>query len=71
MLQTSADADDAFAAWARRQGGTCTPNPGDPDLARGLQLSADGARPAKDAFVAQWNPVAARYGLPARAATAL
>lgn len=71
VLRTSADADDAFAAWARRQGSTCTPDPGDPDLVRGLQVSATGARPAKDAFVGQWNPVAARYGLPARAATAL
>ena len=71
VLRSSADADDAFAAWARRQGGTCTSNPGDPDLVRGLQVSATGARPAKDAFVGQWNPVAARYGLPARAATAL
>lgn len=71
VLTSSAAADDAFAAWARRQGGTCTPDPSDPDLVRGLQLSATGARPAKEAFVAQWNPVAARYGLPARAATAL
>lgn len=71
VLQSSAEADDAFAAWAAKQASGCVPDPNDADLTRGLQLSADTARPAKESFVALWNPVAARYGLPPRTADAL
>ncbi len=70
-LQASADADSAFAAWAARQAGSCTPGADDPDLTRGLQLSAAPAGPAKDEFVTLWNPLAQRAGLAPRSADAL
>jgi hypothetical protein len=59
----SINADRSFVAYARHvESGDCTP---DENLRNGDRVSAD-ATTAKKGFVAVWNPVAQRYGLPAR-----
>jgi hypothetical protein len=64
--QQSALADQNFVAWADDENsGTCTPDDtADGSLQAGgaLQIAADAL---KAQFVRQWNPLAARYGLPA------
>ncbi|GAA3445241.1 hypothetical protein [Planomonospora venezuelensis] len=66
-LTASRDADEKFLAWAARQDADCRPGSvDDPDYRGGLSHSTE-ATAAKRAFLAAWNPLAVRYGLPERA----
>jgi hypothetical protein len=61
--QVSAQVDGDYAQWAQDQAGGCTINStADPSYAAArnpnLQATAD-----KTAFISQWDPVAAQYGL--------
>ena len=63
-LRSSLQADRAYLTWAQRQLARC--RPGAPSPAYNAAVSADQqAVAAKGTFVRVWNPVAARYGLPA------
>jgi hypothetical protein len=65
-LSDSLQADNAYVAWGRNeQVYGCG---ADQNKAAGDQASA-AATSAKQRFVAAWNPVALRYGLPARVET--
>lgn len=68
--QASADADRAFAEWARAAVG-CTGPPGhDAAYQRGLDHSVT-ATSRKTSFTELWNPLAARFGLASRTHTQL
>jgi hypothetical protein len=62
--QASIAADQAYATWASDElGKTCVPNDtADPGY-QATQAPNANATKFKTAFVTQWNPVAARYGL--------
>jgi hypothetical protein len=63
-LRSSLQADRDYLTWAQRQLARC--RPGAPSPAYNAAVSADQqAVAAKGTFVRVWNPVAARYGLPA------
>lgn len=65
-LQHSLDADAAFVEWAEAAGSSCPDNAARrADYDRGM-ADSDRAGTAKEAFLAQWNPVATGLGLPAR-----
>ena len=62
------EADRSFLAWARyvRDNGCPGTPPSTSDLSA-AQSASSGATKAKQRFVALWNPLASRYGLPNRA----
>ena len=60
-------ADNAYLHWVLVAGERC-PTHGDPAY-RDVVAANAAADAAKRALVADWNPVAARYGLPARSTT--
>jgi hypothetical protein len=63
-LRNSLQADRDYLTWARQQLARCRPNA--PSPAYNAAISADQqADVAKGTFVRVWNPVAAKYGLPA------
>jgi tRNA A-37 threonylcarbamoyl transferase component Bud32 len=63
-LRNSLQADRDYLAWARQQLARC--RPGAPSAAYTAAIVADQqADVAKGTFVRVWNPVAAKYGLPA------
>lgn len=63
-LTHSVAADEAFTAWARNvAAGRCGHDANYAEAGR----QSSSATAAKRAFCAAWNPVASRYGLPARA----
>ncbi len=61
--QASVAADQAFAQWANDELAGCTPNDTGSPAYQATVTPDDDATKYKTAFVAQWNPVAARYGL--------
>lgn len=63
--QASTAADNDFARWAKDEiAKGCVPNDaGDPGFQAAATPDSE-ASTDKNAFVAQWNPLAARYGLP-------
>jgi hypothetical protein len=61
--QASIAADQAFAQWASDELAGCTPNDTGSPAYQATVAPDDNATKYKTAFVAQWNPVAARYGL--------
>jgi Protein kinase domain len=63
-LRNSMQADRDYLTWAQQQLGRC--RPGAPSAAYNAAFTADRqADAAKGTFVVVWNPVAAKYGLPA------
>ncbi|MEV4410664.1 hypothetical protein [Catellatospora sp. NPDC049609] len=67
-LQQSLYADESFVSWARYVANSGCPGgsaPHNPAYADG-QAYSTAAGTAKNAFIALWNPVAIRFGLPAR-----
>jgi tRNA A-37 threonylcarbamoyl transferase component Bud32 len=63
-LRNSLQADRDYLTWARQQLARC--RPGAPSAAYSAAIVADQqADVAKGTFVRVWNPVAAKYGLPA------
>jgi tRNA A-37 threonylcarbamoyl transferase component Bud32 len=63
-LRNSLQADRDYLTWARQQLAGC--RPGAPSRAYNAAIGADQqADVAKGTFVRVWNPVAAKYGLPA------
>jgi len=66
-LSYSLSADRSFLAWARyvRDNGCPGTPPSTTDLSA-AQSASSGATKAKQRFVALWNPLASRYGLPSR-----
>jgi serine/threonine protein kinase len=63
-LRSSLQADRDYLTWAQQQLARC--RPGAPSRAYNAAIGADQqAGTAKETFVRAWNPVAARYGLPA------
>ncbi len=63
-LRSSLQADRDYLTWAQQQLARC--RPGAPSRAYNAAVGADQqAVTAKETFVRAWNPVAARYGLPA------
>jgi Protein kinase domain len=63
-LRSSMQADRDYLTWAQQQLGRCRPGAG--SAAYNAAVTADQqADAAKGTFVAVWNPVAAKYGLPA------
>jgi serine/threonine-protein kinase len=63
-LRNSLQADRDYLTWARQQLARC--RPGAPSAAYTAAIAADQqADVAKGTFVRVWNPVAAKYGLPA------
>jgi serine/threonine protein kinase len=63
-LRSSLRADRDYLTWAQQQLARC--RPGAPSRAYNAAIGADQqAGTAKETFVRAWNPVAARYGLPA------
>jgi serine/threonine protein kinase len=63
-LRSSLQADRDYLTWAQQQLARC--RPGAPSRAYTAAIGADQqAGTAKETFVRAWNPVAARYGLPA------
>jgi hypothetical protein len=66
-LAASLSADERFLAWATGQDGDCREGSTEgADYRDGLSFS-EKATAAKRRFLALWNPLAARYGLPERA----
>ncbi|MDQ2802108.1 MAG: hypothetical protein M3Y41_05265, partial [Pseudomonadota bacterium] len=75
MWTYSAESDDDYAQWAQDSQATCdsgasAPLSGDPAQSSGDALSSK-ATASKQAFVAQWNPLAQQYGLATRSATGI
>jgi hypothetical protein len=63
-LRNSMQADRDYLTWAQQQLGRC--RPGAPSAVYNAAVTADRqADAAKGTFVVVWNPVAAKYGLPA------
>lgn len=61
--ESSVQADQDYAAWARDESAAgCAANGPDPNLAAAL-APADAANADKMTFVSMWNPLATRYGL--------
>ena len=61
--QASIDADLAFAQWANGELAACTPNDTSSAAYQPTVTPDNNATTNKTAFVAQWNPLAAKYGL--------
>lgn len=61
--QASVAADQAFAQWASDESQGCTPSDTGSAAYQATVTPDDNATKYKTAFVAQWNPVAARYNL--------
>ena len=61
--QASIDADLAFAQWANDELATCTPNDTSSAAYQATVTPDNNATTNKSAFVTQWNPLAAKYGL--------
>lgn len=61
--QASIAADQAFAQWANDELAGCTPNDTGSAAYKATITPDDNATRYKTAFVAQWNPIAAQYGL--------
>jgi len=69
-LRSSLRADRDYLTWAQQQLARC--RPGAPSRAYNAAIGADQqADAAKGTFVRVWNPVAAKYGLPAATITSL
>jgi serine/threonine protein kinase len=69
-LRNSLQADRDYLTWARQQLAGC--RPGAPSRAYNAAIGADQqADVAKGTFVRVWNPVAAKYGLPAETTSSL
>jgi tRNA A-37 threonylcarbamoyl transferase component Bud32 len=69
-LRNSLQADRDYLTWARQQLAGC--RPGAPSRAYNAAIGADQqADVAKGTFVGVWNPVAAKYGLPAETTSSL
>jgi tRNA A-37 threonylcarbamoyl transferase component Bud32 len=69
-LRNSLQADRDYLTWARQQLAGC--RPGAPSRAYNAAIVADQqADVAKGTFVRVWNPVAAKYGLPAETTSSL
>jgi hypothetical protein len=64
LLDDSYRADAAYLDWVQAADGGC-PATSDPSFAA-VQRANDQARRDKTTFLTDWNPVAARFGLPAR-----
>jgi len=61
--QASIAADQAFAQWANDELANCTPNDTGSAAYQATKTPDNNATKYKTAFVAQWNPLAARYNL--------
>jgi len=61
--QASIAADQAFAQWANDELANCTPNDTGSAAYQATVTPDNNATKYKTLFVAQWNPLAAKYGL--------
>ena len=61
--QASIAADQAFAQWANDELANCTPNDTGSAAYQATVTPDNNATKYKTLFVAQWNPIAAKYGL--------